>query len=43
VSQVGFERAVSLLARNHPFVYGLVAVVIAVVVGLFGWVVFRRE
>ena len=43
VSQVGFERAVSLLARNHPFIYGLVAVVIAVVVGLFGWVVFRRE
>ena len=43
VSQVGFERAVSLLARNHPFVYGLVAVVIAVMVGLFGWVVFRRE
>ena len=43
VSQVGFERAVSLLARNHPFVYGLAAVVIAVLVGLFGWVVFRRE
>jgi uncharacterized protein (TIGR02186 family) len=43
VSQVGFERAVSLLARNHPFVYGLFAVVIAVLVGLFGWMAFRRE
>lgn len=43
VSQVGFERAVSQLARNHPFVYGLAAVVIAVVVGLFGWAAFRRE
>jgi uncharacterized protein (TIGR02186 family) len=43
VSQVGFERAVSLLASNHPFIYGLAAVVIAVLVGLFGWVVFRRE
>jgi uncharacterized protein (TIGR02186 family) len=43
VSQAGFERAVSLLARDHPFVYGLIAVVIAVMVGLGGWVVFRRE
>jgi uncharacterized protein (TIGR02186 family) len=43
VSQVGFERAVSQLARNHPFVYGLAAVVIAVVVGLFAWAAFRRE
>lgn len=43
VSQVGFERAVSLLASNQPFIYGLAAVVIAVLVGLFGWVVFRRE
>jgi uncharacterized protein (TIGR02186 family) len=43
VSQVGFERVVYLLARQHPFIYGLVAVVIAVMVGLFGWIVFRRE
>jgi uncharacterized protein (TIGR02186 family) len=43
VSQVGFERVVYLLARQHPFIYGLAAVVIAVAVGLFGWVVFRRE
>ena len=43
VSQVGFERAVSQLARNHPLVYGLAAVMIAVVVGLFGWAAFRRE
>jgi uncharacterized protein (TIGR02186 family) len=43
VSQAGLERAVSQLARNQPFVYGLAAVVIAVVVGLFGWAAFRRE
>ncbi|HZP09331.1 TIGR02186 family protein [Methyloceanibacter sp.] len=43
VSQAGFERAVSLLARDHPFVYGLAAVTIAVMIGLFGWVVFRRD
>jgi uncharacterized protein (TIGR02186 family) len=43
VSQVGFERVVYLLARQHPFIYGLAAVVIAVVVGLLGWIAFRRE
>jgi len=43
VSQAGFERAVSRLARDHPFVYGLAAVAIAVMIGLFGWVVFRRD
>ncbi len=43
VSQAGFERAVSLLARNHPFAYGLAAVAIAVMIGLAGWVVFRRD
>jgi hypothetical protein len=43
VSQVGFERVVYLLARQHPFIYGLAAVVIAVLVGLLGWVVFRRD
>ena len=43
VSQVGFERVVYLLARQHPFIYGLLAVVIAVLVGLLGWVVFRRD
>jgi uncharacterized protein (TIGR02186 family) len=43
VSQVGFERVVYLLAHQHPFIYGLAAVVIAVLVGLLGWVVFRRE
>lgn len=43
VSQAGFERAVSRLARDHPLVYGLAAVAIAVMIGLFGWVVFRRD
>ncbi len=43
VSQAGFERAVSQLARGHPFAYGLAAVAIAVMIGLFGWVVFRRD
>jgi uncharacterized protein (TIGR02186 family) len=43
VNKVGFERLVYLLAFRYPFIYGLVAVVIAVVAGLLGWATFRRE
>jgi hypothetical protein len=32
-----------LLALKRPFLYGLSAVAIAVLVGLLGWMVFRRE
>jgi uncharacterized protein (TIGR02186 family) len=43
VNKVGFEQVVYLFAFRHPFIYGLIAVVIAVVAGLIGWVAFRRE
>jgi len=43
VNKVGFEQTVYLLAFRHSFIYGLIAVVIAVVAGLIGWVAFRRE
>ncbi|HKB23253.1 MAG TPA: TIGR02186 family protein [Methyloceanibacter sp.] len=43
VNKVGFEQAVYLLAFRHSFIYGLIAVVIAVIAGLIGWVAFRRE
>jgi uncharacterized protein (TIGR02186 family) len=43
VNKVGFEQVVYLFALRHPFIYGLIAVVIAVVAGLIGWVAFRRE
>jgi uncharacterized protein (TIGR02186 family) len=43
VNKVGFERLIYLLAFRHPFLYGLLAVVVAVLAGLIGWVVFRRE
>jgi len=43
VNKVGFERLVYLLASRYPFIYGLIAVVIAVIAGLIGWVAFRRE
>jgi uncharacterized protein (TIGR02186 family) len=43
VHKVGFERIVYLLAFRYPFIYGLVAVVIAVVAGLIAWAVFGRR
>jgi len=43
VSKVGFERTIYVLAFSHPFVYGLLAVLIAVLAGLAGWFAFRRE
>ena len=43
VHKVGFERLVYLLAFRHPFLYGLLAVAIAVGAGLIGWILFRRN
>lgn len=43
VSKVGFERSIYNLAFSHPFVYGLLAVLLAVLAGLAGWFAFRRE
>jgi uncharacterized protein (TIGR02186 family) len=43
VQKVGFERVVYLLAFRHPFLYGLLAVVIAVAAGLVAWALFRKE
>ncbi|HEX2448027.1 MAG TPA: TIGR02186 family protein [Methyloceanibacter sp.] len=43
VSKAGLERAIYLMAFHHPLIYGLLAVVLAVLAGLAGWAVFRRE
>jgi uncharacterized protein (TIGR02186 family) len=43
VSKAGFERAIYLLAFHQPLIYGLVAVLLAMLAGLAGWAVFRRE
>lgn len=43
VHKVGFERIVYLLAFRYPFIYGLIAVVIAVVAGLIAWAIFGRR
>jgi uncharacterized protein (TIGR02186 family) len=43
VNKVGFERLVYSLAYQHPFFYGLLAVVLAVLAGLTGWYAFRRD
>jgi uncharacterized protein (TIGR02186 family) len=43
VNKAGFERTIYVLAFAHPFVYGLLAVLVAVLTGLAGWFTFRRE
>ncbi len=43
VSKAGFERMIYLLAFERPFLYGLLAVAMAVLAGLAGWFAFRRE
>ena len=43
VNKAGFEGLVHRLAYAHPFVYGVLAVVLAVLAGLAGWYAFRRE
>jgi uncharacterized protein (TIGR02186 family) len=43
VRKAGFERFVYLLAFRYPFIYGLVAVVMAVLLGGAAWAAFRRE
>jgi uncharacterized protein (TIGR02186 family) len=43
VNKVGFERVIYSLAFQHPFFYGLLAVVLAILAGLTGWFAFRRE
>jgi uncharacterized protein (TIGR02186 family) len=43
VSKVGFERMIYSLAFSYPFLYGLLAVSIAMAAGLIGWLAFRRE
>lgn len=43
VSKAGFERVIYMLAFQRPFIYGLLAVAMAIVAGLIGWLAFRRE
>ena len=42
-SLTGFEGLVHKLAFTHPFLYGVLAVVLAMLAGLAGWYAFRRE
>ena len=43
VTQAGFERAIYLMAFHRPLIYGLLAVLLAMLAGLAGWAAFRRE
>ncbi len=43
VTKAGIEALLYRLAFQHPFVYGLFGILIAVLAGLAGWFVFRRD
>jgi uncharacterized protein (TIGR02186 family) len=43
VNKAGFEQMVYRLAFTHPFIYGVLAVLVAVLAGLAGWAAFRRD
>ena len=43
VTKAGIEAFLYQLAFLHPFLYGLLGVIIAVLAGLAGWFAFRRD
>lgn len=43
VTKAGIEALLYRLAFQHPFVYGLFGILIAVLAGLAGWFAFRRD
>ncbi len=43
VSKAGIEAAIHTLAFQQPFLYGLLGVMLAMMMGLAGWYAFRRE
>ncbi len=43
VHKVGFERVVYTLAFHRPFLYGLLAVLMALTAGMIAWAAFRKE
>jgi uncharacterized protein (TIGR02186 family) len=43
VNKAGFEHLVYWLAFHRPLIYGVLAVLLAVLAGLAGWAFFRRD
>ncbi len=43
VTKAGVEALIYRLAFKHPFIYGLLGVALAVMMGLAGWYAFRRD
>ena len=43
VRKIGFEAATAAAARNRPFVYGLAAAGMALLVGWLASIIFRRD
>jgi uncharacterized protein (TIGR02186 family) len=43
VTKAGIEALLYRLAFKHSFIYGLLGVALAVMMGLAGWYAFRRD
>ena len=43
VAKIGFEQFTFTMARNHPLVYGLVAVLLAIFTGWLAGIVFKKD
>lgn len=43
VAKIGFEQVTYNLARHHPLVYGVLAVILATVTGWLAGVIFRKD
>ena len=43
IEKVGFEQFVASAAREHGVLYGMATVMLAILTGWFGAVVFRRD
>ncbi len=43
VTKVGFEQAVTSSARQHPWLYGTLTALIALIFGWVATIIFRRD
>ena len=43
VTKTGLEETLSMFARNHALLHGLICVALALTIGWLGGVIFRRD
>ena len=42
VTRVGIEEAIYSFSKNYPFLYGLISLIIAIIIGWSGAEIFKR-